>query len=575
MGIRSAIRKYREQIAGLIAPPSADTPSSGISRSASSTTPYEAGGQGRRATNWQASRLGPSTLLWGNLDMMRARARDSVRNDPWAMSAADNFESQHIGNGIRPRWNIPDKTLKKTIEKEFARWATSSMCDFAGRLDFYGLQALAAREMFEAGEVFTQYIVRPKSWNMRVPLQLKLMEGEQLSLFRNIFANEGGVKGMPPENRIRTGIEFDPQGRRAAYHFYKEHPGETMFYPLDGLVFQRIPAEDILHTYKVYRAGQLRGQPHLSAVLTLLYELEQYTDAALVKKKVAAMFAGFIEKVNADADVLPPDPNNPIGNLQQSQPIGVQPAQDPETVNVKLEPGTMNVLLPGEKIIFPQPPTEADFEAFLSIEMHKFAVGIGATYEQITGDLKGVNYSSIRAGLLDFRRKCEQFQRNVLIRQFCAPIVNRWMQEAVLVGRLDLPGYATDPGQYESAVEWATPAWPWVDPLKDVQAAQTEVRSGFTSREKVVSEMGDSVEDIDAQQVADNERADDLGLVYDSRADQVLIGRETNPQVDETDGPAAASDTTPAQPSSPTKPASKPKAKPQSKPSSKPSSTNK
>jgi lambda family phage portal protein len=361
MGLRSAVRKWRQSLANSIAP-AADTPAN-ISRSASATTPYEAGGTGRRATNWHASRLGPTTVLWGNLDIMRARCRDAIRNDPWAASAIDNFESQHIGNGIRPRWNLPNKELKQKVETEFARWATSTMCDYAGRVDFYGLQALAAREMFEAGEVFTKFIVRPKSWNMRVPLQLQLMESEQLSLFRNVWAHEGGVQGMPINNRIRTGIEFDPEGRRVAYHFYKEHPGETMFYPLDGLLFTRIPAEEILHSYKVFRVGQLRGQPHLSAVLTLLNELEQYTDAALVKKKVAAMFAGFIEKVNADADILPPDPNNPVGNLQPSQPIGVQPIQDAETLNTKLEPGTMNVLLPGEKITLPNLPSESDFES--------------------------------------------------------------------------------------------------------------------------------------------------------------------------------------------------------------------
>jgi lambda family phage portal protein len=333
---------------------------------------------------------------------------------------------------------------------------------------------------------------------------------------------------------VRTGIEFDPYGRRVAYHLYKENPGETMLFPLDGLSYARVPAEDMIHTYKPKRAGQLRGEPFLASTLALLYELEQYTDAALVKKKIQTMFAAFIEKIDPNADVLPVNgPLDQTGN--EFSPSGNPNSYDLGTEVAHIETGTVQNLFPGEKVVFPTLPTEADFESFLRVELHKFAVGIGATYEQITGDLKGVNYSSIRAGLLDFRRKCEQFQRNVLIQLFCVPIVERWVKEAVLAGVLALPGYAQNPWKYMD-ITWSTPAWPWVDPLKDGQAAQMSVRNGFTSRRAIVAESGEDVAMVDAQNVQDNERAEKMGLIYDSNPSQVLIGRETNPSVDEDEG---------------------------------------
>jgi capsid protein len=108
-----------------------------------------------------------------------------------------------------------------------------------GQLDFYGLQAVMAREIFEAGEIFVRYRLRPPSDNLYIPLQLQLLEGEQLPIFLNIVQMENG-------HALRSGIEFDQQGRRVAYRFYREHPGESMYYQ-DAYVYVRIPADEIRH----------------------------------------------------------------------------------------------------------------------------------------------------------------------------------------------------------------------------------------------------------------------------------------------------------------------------------------
>jgi len=208
----------------------------------------------------------------------------------------------------------------------------------------------------------------------------------------------------------------------------------------------------------------------------------------------------------------------------------------------------MQILLEGEDITFPNLPQNSDIETFLRVCLHQLAVGIGITYEQLTGDLKGVNLSSIRAGILDFRRKCEQFQLNVFVSQFLHPVVTQWwLPELVLSGVVDLPGYADDPGEYED-ITWRTPGWPWIDPLKDAQANQLNVRSGFGSREGVCSESGEDSATIDAQQEMDNKRADTHGLVYESDSRVMLTrGEKVSPEGAEDEGAdpdAAAKDTT-------------------------------
>jgi lambda family phage portal protein len=496
------------------------------SRKALQGYPYDAGSTGRRATAWQATRLGQNTLLWSNLDNIRARSRDAVRNNPWAASALDHFESNVIGTGIQPHWRHPDPKIIEQIQAAWTRWQENA--DFSGQLDFYGLQGVMAREIFEAGEVFVRYRLRPPSDRLYIPLQLQLLEGEQLPIWRNVMR-------LPNGGAVRSGIEFDAQQRRVAYHFYREHPGESMYYP-EAYVFVRIPADEIRHVYKFIRAGQLRGEPRMTSVLALLYELEQYTDAALVKKKIAAMFAAFVKTPAPEDDPLPSDPA--ASNPQGAEPVGSPDIAfpDPGTSTGKLESGTMQYLLPGEDITFTNVPQEADFEAFMRTELHKFATGVGMTYEQITGDLKGVNYSSIRAGMLEFRRACEQFQYMVLVQQGCQPIMKRWLDEAVLAGKLDLPGYFEDPYPYQQ-VDWVTPGWEWVDPLKEAQAAQMDVRNGFISRSMVIRSRGLDPSVVDEQQVQERARADQKGLVYDSDPNKTFLHSESAPDVATTPQP--------------------------------------
>ena len=525
--------------------------------------PYESASTGRRNWGWQPNRLGPTTNLWTSLDLMRARSRDSVRNNAWAASAVDNFEAQIIGNGMRPHWSFdnddfpaglgdPEK-LKKQIESAFNRWARSASVDYDGLCDFYGMQALVSREIFAAGEVLARKYVRPDSWKLPTGIQFRLIQGEQMPVWRNIITggNSSGTLGIPAGNSIRVGIEFDQYGRRAAYHMYKENPGETMFFPLEALVFTRIPADEILHCYKPLQAGQLRGQPFMAPVLGLLRELEQYTDAALVKKKIQTFFAAFIEKTDPYSQILPNSPTPGASN-------GPGAAPPPGVEDVHLETGSVQNLFPGEKITFPTLPTENDFESFMKIQLHKFAAGIGITYEQLSGDLKDVTFSSIRAGLNDFRRRAEQFQRNIIITQFCQPAVEMWLDEAVLSGVVKLPQYSKY-REFYTDVRWSTPGWPWVDPLKDMQASQLAVRSGFNSRQSVVAESGDDSVVIDQQQQQDNKRADEMGLLYESDARQVLTRGEALSEdtgTDDTGAPSNSSekDGAAAAPSSPAKP---------------------
>jgi lambda family phage portal protein len=145
---------------------------------------------------------------------------------------------------------------------------------------------------------------------------------------------------------------------------------------------------------------------------------------------------------------------------------------------------------------------------FLRLQLRAVAAGLGVMYEQLTGDLSGVNYSSIRAGLIEFRRRIEAVQYSVLVFQFCRPVWQRFILTEILTGRLA--------GKVEdfAPVNWVCPGFAWVDPLKDAEAEGTAIAAGLMSRRQAVAARGYDVEALDAEIAADNARAAKLGLAF-------------------------------------------------------------
>ena len=208
------------------------------------------------------------------------------------------------------------------------------------------------------------------------------------------------------------------------------------------------------------------------------------------------MFAGFITRLDPEANMM-----------------GEGAANEQGMALAGLEPGTMQLLEPGEDVKFSNPSdVGANYEAFMRQQLRAIAVGMGITYEQLTGDLTNVNYSSIRAGLIEFRRRCATLQHHVMVFQFCRPVWNRWIELALLSGALP----SQDKDTSIKDVKWIPQGFDWVDPLKDQQAQQMAVRNGFKSRAEVVSELGYDTEEIDQEIAADNARADQAGLILDS-----------------------------------------------------------
>ncbi|MBL8908032.1 MAG: phage portal protein, partial [Rhizobiales bacterium] len=60
--------------------------------------------------------------------------------------------------------------------------------------------------------------------------------------------------------------------------------------------------------------------------------------------------------------------------------------------------------------------------------------------------------------------------------------------------------------------KWLPPAWPWVDPKSDIEAAVLAMQNNLRSRADIVAESGYDVEELDREIAADRQRAERLGI---------------------------------------------------------------
>ena len=460
------------------------------------TATYDAARARRRMSGWAPSTASQRAMLANDGGMMRARSRDVVRNNPYAAAACDSFVTNLIGAGIKPSSQHEDETVRQQIMDAWLAWTDESDAD--GLTDFYGMQAIVARALFDSGEVFVRFRPRKLDDLESTPLQIQLLESDMLDFSFSQQAANG--------NDIINGVEFDLRGQRVAYHFWSRHPGDGLLAGrIGGNQRVRVPATEVLHVMKPVRPGGVRGAPLVSPAVVRLWLLDQYDDAELDRKKTAAMYAGFIRS---------PSPEDLMDEVVNDTGVGGgAPAEDGV---VTLEPGTMQTLLPGEEVTFSSPSeVGGSYEAFQYRNLLAVFAAMGVPYTLGTGDLKRANYSSLRGAIIEYRRRLEQMQHGIMVFQFCRPVWRRWLDAAVLAGVVTIPKYAAAPSLAAKA-KWIPPKFEWVDPYKDRNAELLAVKAGFKSRSDVIEAEGEDPIETDRKIAADRAREKELGLVFDS-----------------------------------------------------------
>ncbi len=430
---------------------------------------YDGAAGGRR---WRGQPDMPltHTAMHAGRGRLASRARYLAANNALAASAVEAWVSALVGTGIKAQSRHADEAIRTALNLANERWTDEADAD--SLTDLYGLQALMVRRMVIDGEAFALLIYTDAG------LRIRLIEAEQV---------DGSLNRDLDTGRIVQGVEFDRAGRRVAYHVFPERPGMPF-----AIVQQpvRIPAEDMIHLFKPEVPGQVRGISWFAPVILRLADLDTWRDAQLNRQKIASMLAGFVTSTNGTG--TPFD-----GEQRGSALIG------------NIQPGSMHYLDPDQDVRFSTPANiGAEVISFAKLTEREVAVGLGLPAAILTGDLSDVNYSSIRAGLVEWRRRIESLQHHVLAFQMLRPIWRRWATLETLSGRIETTVDAALPATF------IVPKQHWVDPSKDIRAEIDAINAGLMSRREAVTSRGVDIEALDAEIAADKEREASLGLTF-------------------------------------------------------------
>lgn len=453
-------------------------PQRGLKRPASvrrsASRGFDAAKQSRLTSGWATRPVSIDSLLKQDLMVLRARSRDQALNDGRAKRLIELYRKNVVGpNGFT---YIPQNKSGARLATKINRallagwkdWCRPGVCTMDGRLSFTEVCQLAAASPVADGEFLLRMIDNPDA--NKYGFALQLLDPDLLDA---TFHRPRGVtlRGAVV-NEVKSGVEIDQFGRPIRYHLLTRHPSES-----EGQTPKRIPvpAEDIIHRYRVHRIGQTRGIPELATVLPIQRQRKAYVEAVVVGTRVAASNMGFIERDKDGVYDLDPDDR-----------------REEQTIDV--EAGIYQVLEPGEKATNPQmlaPP--ATFETFNRVLAHEEAAACGVAYASLTGDASLSNYSSSRL-LQRLETETWREEQQDLIMKIVERVHGRWLRMALLADAI--AGVRPDaPDRYSTHV-FRPRGFPLQDPAKEISASLDAVDGGLTTLTDLHAEQGMSTEEV-------------------------------------------------------------------------------
>lgn len=483
-------------------------------------TGYSHHGANRTRTSmigWNNTSASPDDDITLNVKDLQQRGRDLYMGNPLATGAIKTGRTNVVGIGLQLNPQIDARYLGLSADaaeawelntrREFALFADKKNCDAARMCDFYQLQQLAYVSAAMSGDVFALLPMIRRAGDVYY-LKIQLIEADRI-------CNPYELPEQPP---IMEGVETGIYGEPLAYYVAKYHPLSLLNTKLNE--WTKVPAfgersgrRNMLHLMMdMERPGQRRGVTMLAPVIESLKQLGRYTDAEIMAAVVSGLFTAAITTDNGDAGAG-------FGEDAGAGMVSGSSIDDDLRGSIKLGNGTVIELSPGEKIesVNPGRPNTA-FDGFvLSISRQ-----IGAALEipvELLNKHFTASYSASRAALLEawkhFRR-----QRDWITTDFCQPIYEEWLTEAVARGRISAPGFFDDPAIRAAycGAEWNGPSPGQIDPLKEVTAAILRVENGFSTRARETAELtgGDWNQNY-RQRVREEQMMRDGGLVAEAK----------------------------------------------------------
>lgn len=421
----------------------------------------------RFTAGWMAENNAIDSDLKSDLDRLRQRARDLAKNNDYVRQYLQMVQRNVVGpSGISFQATVTDpsgaadKLANDAIESGWQAWGANP--EVTGRHTLIESLRLAIKSAARDGEILIRHVRGPVN---RFGYAFQLLDIRRLDTAYNV--DNAGL-------RVVMGVELDTWGKPQAYHLRGSNEGSAINNR------QRIPASEIIHAFVPEEAEQTRGFPWLHAVIHSLHDLGEYNRSALLAARKGADTLGFFVSPNGEPPMMD----------------AVDEAGQPIAVSV---PGSYDTLPEGYDFRpYDSQYPSATYGDFVKAILRRIATGLGVSYNVLANDLEGVNFSSIRAGVLEERDQWMATQR-WFIDSVLEPIFAEWISAALLNGALTMPNGSALPlakADKFASHQFRGRRWQWVDPLKDIEAARLAIQTGVSSPQRIAAQMGVDVEDI-------------------------------------------------------------------------------
>lgn len=430
---------------------------------------------GRYFDGWDTQSHSIDFYLRDELPKLRARSRRMVRMNPNGKRAVALFKSNIVGpDGVviqaqskinRGGKQDLDTAANEAIEAAFLDWATDH-CHWAQRLSFVELQNISISNAFQDGEyLFRKHYGKSAG---KYGFSLQEIDPELLDIQKNQPTTTG---------EIRLGVEYDRNERIVRYWFRERNFNGDYN---SGKSYS-IDAKYIIHGFIPEWPNQSRGIPWMHAGLETSKHLEKYEEAAMVASRSKAGAMAFVTSKEGEEYTGEEDGSDKYGE---------------GTTLMEIEPGTIKGIGNHELASWdPKYPHEM-YDPFIKSSMRRIAAAFGLSYHALSMDLADVNYSSIRAGVLEDREVFKSIQ-NWFIRTLIRHVYVEWLSMAYTMGQIKIGQVALSrPFDQYLPAKYQPRRWPWVDPQKDGEANKLAIEQRLKSRSQIIREQGDDPETV-------------------------------------------------------------------------------
>jgi lambda family phage portal protein len=413
------------------------------------------------------------------LEALRARSRDLSRNAPVAGGAINTRVTHEVGTGLSMHPCIDQEFLglsdeataevQAALKREFNSWFESTECDITRAQNGYGLQDLVRRSMLESGDVLCPMVYAER--NTIYKLAVQVIEADRI-------LNPDKQKN---NDKLVDGVVLDENGVATDYWVSSTHPGAAR---KGKQTFKKLPAYSesgrrvVLHLFEKRRPGQHRGVPYLASVIEPLKSIDRWSEAELTAAVTNAVHAMFIRMDPKAFGELFADGSKEIYLERSLKWDGSLPEMDLGSS------GKVINLLPGEEPVSPGiTRPNPNFDPFFMAMITQISMALEIPRDVLL-KLYNNSYTAARASMLDAWRVFRK-GRDFLATYFCQPIYEMWLDEAVASGRINAPGYFSDPRirHAYSRARWQGDGPGAIDPVKEIQAAKMRIEEEISTRD--------------------------------------------------------------------------------------------